>query len=59
MGLFDSAKDKASELAGEHQDTIDEGVEKAGDAVDEKTDGKYADKVDSAQEAAKERLGDL
>lgn len=50
MGLFDSAKDKASELAGEHQDTIDEGVEKAGDAVDEKTDGKYADKVAKVRE---------
>ena len=59
MGLFDSAKDKLSGLAGENQDKIDEGVDRAGDAVDEKTGDKYTDQVDTAQDAAKDRLGDL
>lgn len=59
MGLFDSAKDKASESAGEHQDKIDDGIERAGDAADEKTGGKYSDHVDSAEDLAKDKLGDL
>ncbi|WP_446664372.1 antitoxin [Flexivirga sp. B27] len=59
MGLFDSAKDKASELAGDNKDKVDEGVEKAGDAVDDKTGGKFSDQIDSGQDAAKDKLGDL
>ena len=59
MGLFDSAKDKASDLAGDNQDKIGEGVDKVGDAVDDKTGGKYSDQVDSAQDTAKDKLGDL
>lgn len=57
MGLFDSAKDKVSGLAGDNQDKIDEGVEKAGDVVDDKTGGKFSDQVDSAQDAAKDQFG--
>ncbi len=52
MGIFDKAKDMASE----HPDQVDQGIDKAGDAVDNKTGGKYADKVDKGQEAADERL---
>ncbi|GGB16634.1 hypothetical protein GCM10011492_03010 [Flexivirga endophytica] len=59
MGLFDSAKDKISDLAGDNQDKIEDGVDQAGDAIDDKTGGKYSDKIDSGQDAAKDKLGDL
>lgn len=59
MGLFDSAKDKASGLAEDNKDKVDEGVDKAGDAVDDKTGDKYSDKIDGAGDAAKDKLGDL
>jgi hypothetical protein len=55
MGIFDKAKDA---LSGQG-DKVDAGVEKAGDMVDEKTEGKYAEKVDQGQDMATEKLGDL
>ncbi len=48
--------DKAKQFAAEHDEQVDQGVEKAGDMVDERTEGKYADKVDMAQERAKDSL---
>lgn len=56
MGIFDAAKDKASEFASQNPDKIDEGVERAGNLADEHTGGKYADKVDQGQDFANERL---
>ena len=53
MGLFDKAKD----MAGEHSEQVGQGIEKGGDALDEKTGDKYADKVDQGQEFAKGKLG--
>ena len=35
---------------------VKEGVEKAGDMIDEKTDGKYADQVDMAQDKVEELI---
>jgi hypothetical protein len=55
MGIFDKAKDA---LSG-HQDKVEAGVEQAGDMVDEKTEGKYAEQVDQGQEMAKDKLSDL
>ena len=66
MGLFDEIKDKAEELKDKavelvqgHSDKVDEAAKKAGDFVDEKTGGQYADKVDMAQEKVKEIADDL
>lgn len=59
MGLFDNLKDvagKAADLAGQHADKLDPLVEKVGDVVDERTDGKFAGHVDTAQDAAKKAL---
>lgn len=53
MGIFDKAKD----LAGDHPDQVDQGIDKAGDAVDERTGGQHAEHVDKAQDAARDRLG--
>ncbi|AVH24974.1 antitoxin [Nocardia cyriacigeorgica] len=41
------------DLAAKNADKVDAVIDKAGDIVDQKTGGKYADKVDTAQEAAK------
>ncbi|MDL4818094.1 antitoxin [Actinomadura opuntiae] len=47
-----SFMDKVKEMLGQHPDQAKSGVEKAGDMFDQKTGGKYADKVDKAQEKA-------
>ncbi len=52
MGLFDKAKN----LASEHGDKIAEGVDKATDAVDEKTGGKFSDQLDKVDDAVDKAL---
>lgn len=55
MGIFDRAKDA---LSGQREQ-LDAAVEKAGDFVDEQTEGKYAERVDKGQEMARDKLADL
>ena len=52
MGLMDKIK---AMISG-NTDKVKEGVEKAGDMVDDKTGGKFGDKVDMAQEKASEMI---
>lgn len=40
-----------------HEDTARTGVDRAGDVLDEKTGGKYASQVDTAQQKLKDQLG--
>jgi antitoxin protein of toxin-antitoxin system len=56
MGIGDFV-DKAKDLAGQHPDQVDQGVDKLGDAVDQRTGGKHAEQVDKAQDAVRDRLG--
>lgn len=59
MGMFDQLKDaagKAAELAGQHADKLEPLIDKAGDALDQQTEGKFADAVDKVQDAAKQAL---
>ena len=56
MGLGDIVN-KAKDLAADHPDQVDQGVDKAGDAVDARTGGTHVSQVDKAQEAVKDRLG--
>jgi hypothetical protein len=63
MGFLDTlkaklapAKDKVSDLAQQHGDKIDHGLDKAAKLVDEKTKGKYSDKIESGTGKAKEAL---
>jgi hypothetical protein len=54
-------KDKAEDVAEAHGEAIGEGLEKAGDLIDDKTGGKYSDQIDTGVEKAKdlvERLGE-
>ena len=59
MGFLDDAKDKAGDLAGEHGDKLDGGIDKAAEFADDKTGGKYGDQIDSGAEKAKDALGGL
>ncbi|MFC7979412.1 antitoxin [Streptomyces cinereoruber] len=67
MGLMDSlkaklgpAKEKVADLAQQHGEKIDQGLDKAARVVDEKTKGKYSDKIHSGTDKAKgaiDRMG--
>ena len=52
MGLVDKVKDLLSKNA----DKVETAIDKAGDVLDQKTQGKYADKIDKVQEAAKKAV---
>lgn len=63
MGLLDSlkaklapAKDKVADLAQQHGEKIDHGLDKAAKLVDEKTKGKYSDKIHSGTGKAKNAI---
>ncbi len=60
MGFLDKLKkstadvtDKARDVATEHGDKIDDGIDKAADLADDKTGGKHTDKIDKAADTAK------
>jgi hypothetical protein len=57
MGLFDEMKDKAEELAKEHPDQVNEGLEKAGEFLNEKTGDKFGDQIEQGENFAREQLG--
>ena len=66
MGLFDKAKDAISDhhddlkkQASQHSDQVEQGSDKAGTAVNDKTGGKFSDQIDKGQDALKDKLGDL
>jgi hypothetical protein len=52
VGLLDDLKGKAQQVIGGNEQTIKDGIEKAGDFVDSKTGGKYAGQVDAVQKGA-------
>ena len=61
MGAFDSIKNLANKAKGaaqQNSDKFGQGVDKAGDFIDGKTGGKYSDKIDKAQDAAKKFADD-
>ena len=53
MGFLDDAK----KFADEHDEQVDQAIEKTGDLVDQQTGGKYVDQVDKAQDVAEEKTG--
>ncbi|AXE80617.1 antitoxin [Streptomyces atratus] len=63
MGFLDNlkaklspAKDKVGDLAHQHGHKIDQGLDKAARTVDQKTKGKYSDKIESGTKKAKEAV---
>ncbi|MFI9323068.1 antitoxin [Kitasatospora aureofaciens] len=60
--MFESLKnlaDKATDLAREHGDVLGQGLEKVGDVIDDRTDGKYSGQIDTGVEKAKDFLRNL
>lgn len=53
------AKDKAAGLAQQHGDKIEQGLDKAAKVVDEKTKGKYSDKIQTGTGKAKDAMDRL
>ncbi|WP_151524603.1 antitoxin [Serinicoccus kebangsaanensis] len=51
MGFMDKAKD----MAGQHDEKIDQGIEQGGDFVDDKTGGEHSEHVDKAQDFANDQ----
>jgi hypothetical protein len=54
MGLLDKAKD----LLGKHEEKVEGALDKVAEVVDDKTGGKYTDKIDKGVDAAKDFVGD-
>jgi hypothetical protein len=54
MGFMDRLKS----MAGKHDDKVDQGMEKAGDKMDERTGGKHTDKIDRGVDEGQKRTGD-
>jgi hypothetical protein len=52
-----SFMDKAKDFAEDHDKQVDEGVQKVGDQVDERTGEKYSSQVDKGVDTAQERTG--
>lgn len=52
-----SMMDKLKGMLKGHEDKASQGIDKAGDFVDQKTQGKYSGHVDTAQDKLKQQLG--
>ncbi|MGW6589163.1 antitoxin [Streptomyces globisporus] len=66
MGFLDNlkaklgpAKEKVGDLAQQHGGKIEQGLDKAARTVDQRTKGKYSDKIDSGTRKAKEAVDKL
>jgi 4-alpha-glucanotransferase len=49
--------DKAKKFADEHDEQVDQGIEKAGDQIDQRTGDKYSSQIDKGVDQAQERTG--
>jgi hypothetical protein len=60
MGMFDELKDKAEDLAKDHKDVVekvsDEVIERAGDAADSATKGRFSGQIDAAEQKADDAI---
>jgi hypothetical protein len=57
MPDFEELAEKAKNLAGQHQDQVHQGVEKAEEIAKEKLGGKFGDQVEQAGNAVEGFLG--
>ncbi|HEY0001031.1 MAG TPA: antitoxin [Actinoplanes sp.] len=49
--------DKAKDIADKHDEQVDQGVQKAGDQVDQRTGEKYSGQIDKGVDEAQKRTG--
>ncbi|MCT1459093.1 antitoxin [Aestuariimicrobium sp. p3-SID1156] len=71
MGIMDSVKDafndgenndhieRAKDVANQHEDKIDAGVDRAGDLLDDRTGGRFESHVDKGQDVIQDKTGNL
>jgi hypothetical protein len=52
-----SALDKIKKMLKGHEDQASKGIDKAGDMIDERTQGKYSKHVDTGQEKLRQQFG--
>jgi MT0933-like antitoxin protein len=52
-----SMMDKLKQMLRGHEHHASQGIDKAGDTIDEKTQGKYQSQVDTGQQKLKDQLG--
>ena len=61
MSQFDNLRDKAEEQAQEHPEQVenlsDQGLDKAGDAADSATGGRFSDQIDQGQQRGDDAIG--
>ncbi|MEV0902783.1 antitoxin [Actinoplanes sp. NPDC049802] len=50
--------DKAQKFADQHDEQVDQGLEKAGDQIDRRTGDKYSDQIDRGVDEAQQRTGE-
>ena len=53
MGFMDKAKD----MADKHDEQVDQGIEKAGDQIDDRTGNKHSSQIDKGVDQAQTRTG--
>ncbi len=62
MNVFDSAKEKLSQVMGENADKVEEvsdkALDKAAEVAGDKTGGQYAEQIQQAREVADEQIGE-
>ncbi|HEX5118463.1 MAG TPA: antitoxin [Pseudonocardiaceae bacterium] len=56
MGIGENM-DKLKDLAGKHRDQVSQGLDKAGEFIDEKTGHQHSDQIDKGREEVEKRLG--
>ena len=55
MGAF---MDKPKDVADQHDEQVDQGLEKAGDVADQRTGGGHSDQIDRGVDIAQERTSE-
>jgi hypothetical protein len=55
MGIFDKAKD----LAAQHNETIDAGIDQAADFIDSRTGGQHSQQIDGVSEQVKDKIDEF
>ncbi|HEY6740924.1 MAG TPA: antitoxin [Lapillicoccus sp.] len=59
MSAFDNMKNQGEDFLEQHGDQAGAGIDKAGDAIDERTGGEHSEQIDQGAQRAKDALGNL
>lgn len=54
---FDDLKNKAKDLAGQHPDQVNQGIDKAREFADEKTGNKHSEQIQQGADKLKQAVG--